>query len=330
MAKRPGPAEEAWILKKAILIFVDGLGLGRPDPSVNPCAGDGLVFLNQHSGKRQPFALPLDGLGFGVDAALGVSGLPQSATGQTTLLTGVNCARLLGKHKPAFPNEPLRNILKEKSLLKQIRDLGLKPSFINAYRPLFFSLKEKTKWRLSATTVANLAADLPFNRITDIGEGGALYHDMTNRSLRSQGFDAPVFSPEKAAGILLQNTEHYHFILYEFFLTDRAGHTGEMDKALPVLEVLDRFIGSVLKGIDLRSTLVMITSDHGNVEDLSTVTHTRNPAMTLVWGSGKEDMVSRVSCLDHITPALIQWYRNSLNQRNSSYDTPSEDIAETG
>ncbi|HXT50199.1 MAG TPA: phosphoglyceromutase, partial [Thermoanaerobaculia bacterium] len=38
-----------------------------------------------------------------LDAVLGVPGLPQSGTGQTTLFTGVNAQASIGHHVPALP-----------------------------------------------------------------------------------------------------------------------------------------------------------------------------------------------------------------------------------
>ena len=54
-----------------------------------------------------------------VDACLGVPGLPQSATGQTALFTGVNAPALVGDHVTAFPTTPLRRVIAEHSLLNR-------------------------------------------------------------------------------------------------------------------------------------------------------------------------------------------------------------------
>ena len=43
----------------------------------------------------------------GLDARLGVPGLPQSATGQTTILTGHNGPAIIGEHYGPYPNQPL-------------------------------------------------------------------------------------------------------------------------------------------------------------------------------------------------------------------------------
>jgi len=57
--------------------------------------------------------------------------------------------------------------------------------------------------------------------------------------------------------------------------------------------------------VDLSKNLVILTSDHGNLEDLSVKTHTRNPVPTLLWGLGAADAASRIRNLCDIPdPAL--------------------------
>jgi hypothetical protein len=72
-----------------LLFFIDGLGIGRRGPH-NPL--DNLnaiplaVFQNEEPERF------LNGIVVPTDACLGVEGRPQSASGQTTILTGVKCA----------------------------------------------------------------------------------------------------------------------------------------------------------------------------------------------------------------------------------------------
>ena len=51
-----------------------------------------------------------DGIVVPTDAWLGVEGRPQSASGQTTILTGVNVPAQLGYHKQGFPNAAMLEI----------------------------------------------------------------------------------------------------------------------------------------------------------------------------------------------------------------------------
>jgi bisphosphoglycerate-independent phosphoglycerate mutase (AlkP superfamily) len=65
-------------------------------------------------------------------------------------------------------------------------------------------------------------------------------------------------------------------------------------------------IRAVLNGIDLRQTSVILTSDHGNIEDLSTRNHTLNKVPTIVWGADKEQIAKRIKSLADITPAIVE------------------------
>ena len=222
--------------------------------------------------------LPWDGLARPIDAVLGVDGLPQSATGQTTLLTGLNAQGRLGHHLTGFPNAALRELLLAASLLKQVTDRGLRAAFLNAYRPLFFALPRERQLRLSATTVANLAAALPFRTLEDVRAGRAVYHDVTNGELRERGFDVPALTPEAAGRRLGRAARRHDFTLFEYFRTDQAGHAQDPVRAprrtRPSGGAAGRTAGGTAAGRCRRGRpaepLVVLTSDHGNLEDLST------------------------------------------------------------
>ncbi len=73
-----------------------------------------------------------------------------------------------------------------------------------------------------------------------------------------------------------------------------------------VLGELARFVRAVLARLDLARTTVILTSDHGNVEDLSTRNHTLNPVPTLAWGPARERVARSVRTLADITPAIVE------------------------
>ncbi|MBN1893380.1 alkaline phosphatase family protein [bacterium] len=285
-----------------LFLFIDGLGTGERDASKNPCAHPGIRHLACFSGDPAGSACGCKP----IDANLGMPGLPQSATGQTALFTGINAAECIGRHLAGFPNRELRGILKEHSLLKRMCEMGRKTVFYNAYRPIFFSLPEEKKWKLSATTVITLAAGLSFRTLTDLGDGKALYHDLTNESLIQRGFDIPLFTVEQAAHILAGALREHDFILYEYFLTDHAGHSQDIGSAAAEIRKLDRWTDRLLDGIRPEDT-VLLTSDHGNIEDLSVKTHTRNPAMMRIWGPGRDFLENRIRSIQDVTPAVIEW-----------------------
>lgn len=290
---------------RVVFLFIDGLGLGDRDPAVNPCMDPGLGPLHLYEeggGVRDAFR---GGILTPADACLGVEGLPQSASGQTALLTGVNAAALLGRHLPGYPNETLRNVLRENSIFKRLSEAGLRAAFANAYRPLFFKLRDATRWRLSATTVAVLSAGLPFFSTDQLSRDMCLYHDFTNDALIGRGIDAPLRTPARAGQVLKAISDSYDFTLFEYFMTDRAGHSRDMEAALREIRKLDAFVTSLLESIDPENTLLLLASDHGNIEDLSVKTHTRNRVPVLAWGKGRERIAAEVRSIQDVTPVIL-------------------------
>ena len=75
-----------------LLIFIDGVGVGTRGGH-NPLDGLDSEFFSIFQGEHPQ--LPFDGVMAQTDARLGVEGLPQSATGQTTILTGLKAARVI-------------------------------------------------------------------------------------------------------------------------------------------------------------------------------------------------------------------------------------------
>ncbi len=294
-------------LHHLLLFFIDGLGIGVEDPEINPCCHPSLRLFRHCRTGEFPHPVDSKGLVMGLDANLGVEGLPQSATGQTSLLTGVNGARLLGRHLNAFPNKALRRIIAEHNILKRFTDHGFRAAFLNTFRPPFFELDPfQIISRLSVTTVSNLYAGLRFFDLDDLRARRSVYHDITGTGLIDHGFDVPLFTPNEAGEIIATASREYDFSLFEFFQSDIAGHSRDFERALAVLKNLEDFLAAILAAVDLDHTLVLVTSDHGNIEDLSVKGHTRNPAMTLLFGCGREELASRMHSLTDVAPALLR------------------------
>ena len=99
-----------------------------------------------------------------------------------------------------------------------------------------------------------------------------------------------------------------NFTLYEYFLTDHAGHTLSLASASEALERLDGLLGGVLEEIDPRSTLLLITSDHGNIEDMTVKGHTRNRVPLIAYGMHHREVTAPVRDLTHITPSIVDLF----------------------
>ena len=269
--------------RSVLLFFIDGVGVGEDDPEFNPIASARYPALHLTRTRTPTPRAGIPSYAGGIDASLGVPGLPQSATGQTTILTGVNAAALLGRHASGFPGPTLRRVLAERSLLKRLAERGLRPTFLNAFGPRFFESSETAR-RLSATTLATVASGVRIRDWKDLAEGRAVVHDLTHWRMREYGYDLPLRSAEEAGAIIAREAMKVDFALFEYFETDRAGHAQDRAAAERCLSDLNGALEVVLETVDLERTLVLVTSDHGNIEDERVRTHTLNPAILAIWG----------------------------------------------
>jgi hypothetical protein len=297
----------------AIFVFVDGVGAGVRDGATNPLARREFLLSQFADGTGAP--LPSGGRAVLADAALGVPGRPQSATGQTTILTGENAPARLGHHLVGFPNAPLRSLLAERSLFRALAARGGRGAFANAYpvaylKALGFAADGEPEFafgrrrpRASATTLAFSAGGGRLRTWAELAAGAALTADLTGARARAHGAAAPARTPEDAAGVLLRLAASHDLTLFEFFETDEAGHAREMDAALDALERLDRFLRAVVAGLPSTTSLV-VTSDHGNVEDLSTRNHTLARVPVLGFGRAAERL-DAVRDLTGVAPLLL-------------------------
>ncbi|MEK7723372.1 MAG: metalloenzyme, partial [Acidobacteriota bacterium] len=292
----------------------DGLGIGERGEN-NPLAQIANIEPLAHF-QNEFSSIIYDGILVPTDACLGVEGRPQSASGQTTILTGVNAPKFLGSHKQGFPNQKLRDVIAENSIFLQLKNLQIEPNlFANAYTKEYFETHYK-RWK-SATTCAVEAAGMNFRMIPDLIGGYAVFHDFTNQFLRERGFDAPLLSPIEAGQILAKLVETNRFTLYEHFLTDKIGHNQDFYWAKRHLPQLAEMIRTVLENINLDTTTFILTSDHGNIEDLSVRNHTLNKVPTIIWGRRKDEIAKKINDLSDITPTIISLLKNEPRNKFS-------------
>jgi len=289
-----------------IFIFIDGVGAGLNN-SNNPLASiswKSFSHFTESKGlhKRCKTIDRPGKLYTAIDANLGVEGLPQSGTGQTTLFSGKNASKIAGKHYGPFPYSTTRYLLEEESLFHKVIGLGKKPIFMNAYPDLFFKKAEKRD-RWTATTLMVRSAGIALHREKHIRSGKAITAEITQSVWKNKlNLDVPVITPEEAGERIINASEENDLVLYEFFLTDKAGHSMDHGYAEEVRELLDPFLMTLIKNISKEDTLV-ITSDHGNLEDLSTKTHTRNPVPLFVKGNTAPFRTAK-SLMD-VTPGIV-------------------------
>ncbi len=293
-----------------LLFFIDGLGIGSRGP-FNPL--DGLDAAPLAIFQDQDPEILFDGWLVRTDACLGVMGRPQSASGQTTILTGVNGPAALGYHKQGFPNNALLEIIRQHSIFLQLKRAAIAPiTFANAYTKAFF--ETRPRW-VSATTAAVEAAGLAFRTVTDLNEGRAVYQDFTNALLIERGENVKRRTPAEAAECLARIAAENRFALYEYFITDKIGHAQDIDAARVVLLALSDLIRELLSRLDLKRTTVILTSDHGNIEDLSSHNHTLNAVPTLIWGAKRDLAAAQIRSLADITPTIMEILKDEVRLR---------------
>jgi len=272
-----------------VFVFLDGVGLGPADES-NPFWTARMPVLRGLLGTPLADGVVVNRPGLllkGVDACLGVEGLPQSATGQTALFTGVNGPAIEGMHVSAWPTAKLRQVIAQHSLLKRAVEAGLRVTFANAYSKRYWQLIEQRKLRHSASTLTNMAAGLPFRTLDDLRRGEAVYWDITHLAARGYNkFDVPLITPEEAGARLARLSQAHDLVMYETFLPDLVGHRrAQLDPVFFLDEMLDPFFEGLLNAVTAKTTVVMC-SDHGNLENMRSKAHTRNPVPLLVIGPG--------------------------------------------
>lgn len=292
------------------MLFVDGIGLGNPDSVVNPFFHARLpAFKSLYGGTLPSFEHAFHSSGttmcIPLDANLGVEGLPQSGTGQTALFTGVNAAQLIGKHFGPYPYSTLKPIIEEKNLFKQLLSAGKRPFFANAYPQRFFDYMDKHPGRMSVTALSYTACKLPLLRAEDLAAGRGISADITSQGWTHLGYpDIPPITPQEAGKRLIRFLNENDLVLFEYWHTDRAGHSEKMADAISALERLDSLLEGVLDCIDVSNTLLVVTSDHGNIEDMSTKSHTRNPVPLVLFGHRHDALLRTIQFSSQATPDL--------------------------
>ena len=290
-----------------LFIFIDGIGVGN-NSSDNPLANQQLQLFSLFTGRngfhneckiREKENL----LYKPIDANLGVEGLPQSGTGQVALFSGLNAAEMIGKHFGPFPYSTTKPILENDSLFHKTIEIGKRPHFLNAYPEIFFQ-KSKKRNRWTCTTLMVKSSGVDLNGLVEILNRKALTAEIIQKAWRELlGIDVPEITINEASQRVLNSLKEYDLVLYEYYLTDKAGHEMNRDKADYVLRVIDDFLMGIIKTLSEDDTLV-ITSDHGNIEDLKTKSHTRNPVPLFV--KGNIEPFKKAESIMDITPAIMK------------------------
>lgn len=299
-------------MRRVIFLFLDGVGLGPTDPTVNPLAVDAYPtlahLLDGHKAvaatgqltTRHASLIP-------TDANLGVDGRPQSATGQATILTGINLPRALGEHYGPRPDNRVRALLRRDTIFTQLHALGQRTYFCNAYPLGYFAVINRGQRLLSAIPFAATLAGQALPTAYSLRRGHALAADFTNEGWRDgMGYhDIPVYTPAAAGAQLWQIAQPYAFTFFEHWQTDLLGHRADLPGAVANFQRFDGFLGGLLAAADLTKTLIIIAADHGNVEECDHGKHTNNPALTLLVGAAHAEWAAQIHGLDDFARVIL-------------------------
>jgi len=296
---------------RVLFIFLDGIGLGENNLETNPFSRAKMPNLNQLLEGRSllkdaaPFHGEYASL-LAIDPAVGVDGLPQSATGQAMLLTGKNIPAELGYHYGPKPNPEVAAYLQDDTLFSNLVKAGKKTTLLNAYPPRYFDGIDSGKRLYSSIPLAVTNAGIPLFKHDELLAGQALSADFTGEGWRTMlGFiDAPVMNAREAGRKLGALAKEYDFSLFEYWASDYAGHKQQMDEAIRLMESFDEVLGGLVDGWD--DGLILVTSDHGNMEDLSTRRHTDAyvPALVIGRRAAREEFTRDMRDITHIAPAI--------------------------
>jgi hypothetical protein len=278
-------------MPRLLFLFLDGVGLGRSDPQSNPLAAahlpaiEGILDGRSLVAEAAPFECDRATL-LAVDACLGVPGDPQSASGQATLLTGRNIPRLIGEHYGPKPNEAIAAALRENNLFMEVIRRGGYARLLNAYPPRYFETILSRRRLYSSIPLAAALAGLPLMTADDLQAGRALSADFTGIGWAAQPDfpPAPVYGPEEAGRRLALLSEQVDLSWFDYWPSDYAGHRASLEQAIALLETFDRVLAGLLDAWQDRPDLVVLTSDHGNLENLAHRGHTLSPVPALLIG----------------------------------------------
>jgi hypothetical protein len=144
-------------------------------------------------------------------------------------------------------------------------------------------------------------AGVPLRTWEDVRRGqaltGTLTHELEGRfnweALGQAGL--PLRRPDEAAQVLVALAEQHDFTFYKYQLADLVSHTGKVELARAVFETIEAFVEAILNRIDAAETVVIVTSDHGHLEQVAfSRGHPRSKVPTWYFGPAAEAQAERM------------------------------------
>jgi len=286
---------------------MDGVGLGGDDAGVNPFVTANLPYLDSLLGAKwwmkgngrlhtsRASLIP-------TDANLGMPRRPQSATGQAAILTGRNVPHLVGEHYGPKPNPAVRAVIQEGTLFHEVVAANGNAALITPYPQGYFDGINSGKRLLSSVPLAATSAGLSLMTVEDLQNGRAVSPGFTGQFWHEHldHLDIPIYTFYEAGEQIALIARQHHFSFFEHWPSDHKGHRGSLAEAATHLEIIDGALGGLLDSWQDEDGLLIITSDHGNIEEKDHRRHTRNPVPTILVGKNHERLAHYITDLSDI------------------------------
>jgi hypothetical protein len=135
----------------------------------------------------------------------------------------------------------------------------------------------------------------------DVRNGQALTGTMTHELEGRFSWDAlgqaalPRREPREAAEILFELSQRHDFTFYKYQMADLVSHTGRVDLARDVFDEIESFVEVILRAMDPRETVLIVTSDHGHLEQVAfSHGHPKSRVPTWYFGENAESQADRM------------------------------------
>lgn len=107
------------------------------------------------------------------------------------------------------------------------------------------------------------------------------------------------------------NSGKYDLIVLNYANPDMVGHTGNLEATIKAIEVIDECLGKVVKVIEEKNGIMIVTADHGNAEEMIDyqtgephTAHTTNPVPLIL--KGVENVTLREGKLADLAPTILE------------------------
>lgn len=187
----------------------------------------------------------------------------------------------------AFPGEPLDNLLGEILSNNGMKQLRIAETEKYAHVTFFFNGGEEKPFDLEDRVL------IPSP-------------DVSTYDLQPE-MSAPELTRRLVGAI---ESGEYDVIICNVANPDMVGHSGKLDAAIEAVEAVDALLGAVHEAVEAAGGELLITSDHGNVEQMSDelsgqvhTAHTTNPVPFVF--SGRRATIERSGTLRDIAPTML-------------------------